>query len=241
MPLPLHRGFLTPKKPSAMSRSDGDGRKRSSSRRSYTSDHMPSKLHTSTIPQERTISEVRESVDLDTLSKPIPLAGRDADLGIGGGRMGISPISGSFGGHPPRQRDSVAEVSTQNGTQMAEASSDDLVEDQHDLEKGSNPNTGGSHRMSHLGRKSSSRTRLRSASRRPKKRYETFDNPLTSWYLGGRVMVGGDKPWSVLITLVILFGITGVWLGTSGAWYWRYGGDYGLARGAGIGIVIVFA
>jgi palmitoyltransferase ZDHHC9/14/18 len=123
---------------------------------------------------------------------------------------------------------------------MAEASSDDLVEDQHDLEKGSKTGSN-SHRMSHLGRKSSSRTRQKHSTKRLRRRYETFDNPLTSWYFGGRVMVGGDKPWSVMVTLVLLFGITGVWLGTSGVWYWRYGDQYGLARGAGIGIVIVFA
>lgn len=225
MPLPLYRGFLTPKKPSSMPRLDGEGRKRSISRQSQLSDQGPGKHVISPLAQERPIAEGRESVDGETaLSKAVPSMG-----------TGLSPVTGTFG-HAPRQRDSVAEVSTQGGMQIAEQSSDDLVEDQHDMEKASN-----AHRMSNLRRKSTSRSRLRNTGTTPTKRYQTFDNPLTSWWLGGRVMIGGDRPWSVLFTLIILFGITGVWIGTSGVWYWRYGDQYGLAKGSGVAIVIIFA
>jgi palmitoyltransferase ZDHHC9/14/18 len=69
--------------------------------------------------------------------------------------------------------------------------------------------------------------------------FKRVNNPQTTWFLGGRAMTGGDKPWSILLTVVIILGLTGVWLGTTGVWLWKHGTEYGLAKGAGIAIVIV--
>ena len=51
-------------------------------------------------------------------------------------------------------------------------------------------------------------------------------------------MTGGDAPWSILMTVTIILGLAGVWIGTTGVWLWKDGSRYGLGRG-GIAIVIV--
>lgn len=80
--------------------------------------------------------------------------------------------------------------------------------------------------------------RPRTAMRR--RRYQTFENPLSTWFCGGHLMTGGDSYFSMIFTLVIIFGLSGVWLGTTGAWLWQYGHEYGLVRGGGIAVVVVF-
>lgn len=54
------------------------------------------------------------------------------------------------------------------------------------------------------------------------------------------MMTGGDNPVSVITTLVIILGLSGVWVGTTGVWLWQYGTEYGLAKGGGIAVVIIF-
>ena len=75
---------------------------------------------------------------------------------------------------------------------------------------------------------------------RRQRRYTKLGNDQMKWLCGGRAMTGGDNPWSFLLTLVILLGVSGVWLGTTGAWLWQRGPEYGLASGGGIAVVIVF-
>jgi palmitoyltransferase ZDHHC9/14/18 len=53
-------------------------------------------------------------------------------------------------------------------------------------------------------------------------------------------MTGGDSPLNFILALIILFGIAGTWIGTTGAWIWKRGHEYGLASGGGIAIVVVF-
>jgi palmitoyltransferase ZDHHC9/14/18 len=53
------------------------------------------------------------------------------------------------------------------------------------------------------------------------------------------MMTGGNSLISLVITTVIMLGLTGVWLGTTGVWLWVHGTEYGLMKGAGIAIVIV--
>ena len=72
------------------------------------------------------------------------------------------------------------------------------------------------------------------------RRYKKLDNDQMMWLFGGRAMTGGDNPWSFLLTVVILLGLSGVWLGTTGVWLWQNGAEYGLASGGGIAVVIVF-
>jgi len=71
------------------------------------------------------------------------------------------------------------------------------------------------------------------------KKWKKLDNPQSTWFAGGRLMTGGDNWWSILLTLVIILGLMGVWLGTTGVWIWRRGSEYGLATGGGIAVVIV--
>lgn len=41
------------------------------------------------------------------------------------------------------------------------------------------------------------------------------------WFLQGRLLVGGDKPWAFIGSLAVLFGISGVWFGTTCVWWWH--------------------
>lgn len=81
----------------------------------------------------------------------------------------------------------------------------------------------------------------RSPSRSRVRRYETFENPLTKFFLKGHLMTGGDDWYSAALALVLLFGMSGVWLGTTGVWMWKNGSEYGLASGGGIAVTFVFA
>ena len=41
------------------------------------------------------------------------------------------------------------------------------------------------------------------------------------WFMRGRLLVGGDKPWAFIGSLALAFGITGVWFGTTCVWWWH--------------------
>jgi len=41
------------------------------------------------------------------------------------------------------------------------------------------------------------------------------------WFLQGRLLVGGDKPWAFIGSLTLVFGISGVWFGTTCVWWWH--------------------
>jgi palmitoyltransferase ZDHHC9/14/18 len=73
------------------------------------------------------------------------------------------------------------------------------------------------------------------------RRYETFENTLTTFFFKGHAMTGGSDWYSAGLALVLLFGMSGVWLGTTGVWMWQHGSEYGLAKGAGIAVTIIFA
>lgn len=72
------------------------------------------------------------------------------------------------------------------------------------------------------------------------RRYKNFENPITKFCLNGRLMTGGDSWWSIILALVLLFGTSGVWIGTTGVWMCRNGSEYGLAKGGGIAVTVVF-
>lgn len=145
---------------------------------------------------------------------------------------------------------SIAAASSRPGTQ-ADQSSDNLVPDDlgvhgtgFDAEKGNTSSRPGPSRRrpSLHARLSLSRSQRMEPPESARKRFQTYnaDNPLSTWFARGRMMTGGDSPWSVLLVLMMLFGITGVWFGTTGVWYWRYAGEYGMARGSGVAIDIIF-
>ena len=72
------------------------------------------------------------------------------------------------------------------------------------------------------------------------RKYKNLDNPSVTFFLGGKLMTGGDSLISLALTLIIILGLTGIWVGTTGWWLVVHGPEYGLARGAGVGIIVVF-
>jgi palmitoyltransferase ZDHHC9/14/18 len=41
------------------------------------------------------------------------------------------------------------------------------------------------------------------------------------WFLHGHLVMGGAKPWAFIGSLTLVFGIAGVWLGTTCVWWWH--------------------
>lgn len=70
--------------------------------------------------------------------------------------------------------------------------------------------------------------------------YQQMEDRGSTFLCGGRLMTGGGPPASFLLSIVLHFGVSGVWLGTTGAWLCRHGNQYGLAKGGGIAIVVIF-
>ena len=71
------------------------------------------------------------------------------------------------------------------------------------------------------------------------KKYTRFENDQTTFFCGGHLMTGGDNPLSAIAVVVVIQGLTGVWLGTTGVWLWQHGREYGLVKGGGVAIVII--
>ncbi|KGB74458.2 hypothetical protein CNBG_0296 [Cryptococcus deuterogattii R265] len=96
-------------------------------------------------------------------------------------------------------------------------------------------------RQSHF-RTTFERIRHQNNSSKPnrQRKYISFENPLSTFILGGHILIGGDTWYSMTLVLVLLLGISGVWLGTTGVWMWLHGTEYGLAKGGGIAATIVF-
>jgi len=42
------------------------------------------------------------------------------------------------------------------------------------------------------------------------------------FFLGGRCLTGGDSPWAFMGSFSVVFGITGVWFGTTCVYWWRH-------------------
>lgn len=40
------------------------------------------------------------------------------------------------------------------------------------------------------------------------------------FFLGGRILTGGDTPWAFIASLTVVLGITGVWFSTTCVWWW---------------------
>ncbi|WVQ80763.1 hypothetical protein IAT38_002868 [Cryptococcus sp. DSM 104549] len=177
--------------------------------------------------------------------------------GGGGGGAGAIGIDTGTGFRPSgwdrSLRHSLTTASSPPRTHPLELSSDDLVRrdgadnltsaGSYPTEKSRNsfqrlrpgPRRGSSHGKS----KSSSKSTAKS---RGVKKYEAYAkaNPLTTYVFGGRVVVGGDTWYSIVACLGVLLAVSGVWLGTTGAWMWVHGAEYGLAKGGGVAVTIIF-
>jgi palmitoyltransferase ZDHHC9/14/18 len=41
------------------------------------------------------------------------------------------------------------------------------------------------------------------------------------FFLRGRLLTGGDSPWAFIASVILVFGITGVYFGTTCVWWWK--------------------
>lgn len=69
--------------------------------------------------------------------------------------------------------------------------------------------------------------------------YQLHDSHNT-FFLRGKLLTGGDSAIPFIISLALVLGLGGLWLGTTGVWIWREGVGGKGGRG-GVGVVIVFA
>lgn len=61
----------------------------------------------------------------------------------------------------------------------------------------------------------------------------------TSFFLRGHLMTGGDNIWPLIGSIVLVLGLGGLWLGTTGVWIWREGlGGGGAGRGGKAAVII---
>lgn len=265
IPLPLHRGFLSPQKPKAAIRLEERQRQASMTRDRTISESQ----HHPETEQEMNVVDIISEEERGRISEEAGMSkdfhpqtdvraqgNTDLEVDIGddpptaGSKSSGAPsaFAENLYGRPPNIRHSLAEVSSQHQTH-AEYSSDNLVPTRNglrppnglDIEKG--PSRLGrsptSRRPSYNERRSSSHRHTRQSDS-PQRRYQLFENPLSTFLLGGHLMTGGDNYFSVGLVMLLLFGITGVWFGTTGIWYWTNAGAYGMVRGGGIAINIVF-
>ncbi|WVF71514.1 hypothetical protein IAT40_006320 [Kwoniella sp. CBS 6097] len=134
---------------------------------------------------------------------------------------------------------SITELSTPPRTAASVMSSDEtnlVNRERPSFEKPEN-----NHNMSALHQSNAKFSSRKDQNKRRKRKYEHFDNPLTTFFCGGRLMTGGDNYMSLAVVLVVLMGLSGVWIGTTGAWLWEHGREYGLVTGGGVAITIIFA
>ncbi|PCH37866.1 hypothetical protein WOLCODRAFT_135887 [Wolfiporia cocos MD-104 SS10] len=58
-----------------------------------------------------------------------------------------------------------------------------------------------------------------SQTHKPKRNYQLHPSR-NRFFLRGHILTGGDTPWAFFGSLTVVFGITGVWFGTTCAWWW---------------------
>jgi hypothetical protein len=83
--------------------------------------------------------------------------------------------------------------------------------------------------------------RRKQSSVRKYKRLQAQPLQSTTYFLQGRLITGGDSILPLIGSFVLVLGIGGLWLGTTGVWVWKDGlGGGGAGRG-GKAAVIIFA
>ncbi|KAI0333522.1 hypothetical protein GY45DRAFT_1244428 [Cubamyces sp. BRFM 1775] len=60
---------------------------------------------------------------------------------------------------------------------------------------------------------------LDSRTGKPERNYQRHPSR-NRFFLGGRLLTGGDSPWAFVASLTVVLGITGVWFGTTCVWWW---------------------
>ncbi|KAI9057937.1 hypothetical protein FKP32DRAFT_1582950 [Trametes sanguinea] len=60
---------------------------------------------------------------------------------------------------------------------------------------------------------------LDSRTGKPMRKYQLHPSR-NRFFLGGRLLTGGDSPWAFVASLIVVLGITGVWFGTTCVWWW---------------------
>ncbi|OWT41909.1 hypothetical protein C362_00275 [Cryptococcus neoformans Bt1] len=259
IPLPTPKGFLTPKKPAAAERLE-----KSKARRL-----MPSGVSNAGSTFDAKMSGNSEVEGNDALRAPSPLEQYSAveiprnqglrinstperplplhntltawETGLATAPRNVPPIvasaSASQEGWDRSLRHSLTTVSSPPKGAPMELSSDNLVR----REAGEKPSMRDLKRQSHS-RTTFERIRHQNNVSKPnrQRKYMSFENPLSTFILGGHVLIGGDTWYSMALVLAMLLGISGVWLGTTGVWMWLHGTEYGLAKGGGIAATIIF-
>lgn len=69
--------------------------------------------------------------------------------------------------------------------------------------------------------------------------YQTLPASGITFLLHGRFVTGGDSPLPCIASALLILGVGGCWLGTTGVWLWQESRKYGLGSG-GVAVVIVF-
>ncbi|WVQ99474.1 hypothetical protein IAU59_006609 [Kwoniella sp. CBS 9459] len=250
-PLPTPRGFLSPKKPASAIRLEK--RERSAGPQGHS---FHTSLSTEYEDQDRSRhshayqpshTAAKASIDLDSSHLGSPITEHEEGRGMSfGAALALSdmtkierPSDLKSQGWDRSIGRSITEVSTPPRTAASEMSSDEtqlVGRERASMEK-ANAHTALHHSTARTGPNSS----RRNGQSRRERRYESFENPLTTFFCGGRLMTGGDTYRSLAFVLVIMLGLSGVWLGTTGAWLWEHGTEYGLVKGGGIAITIIFA
>ncbi|EJD05926.1 uncharacterized protein FOMMEDRAFT_18155 [Fomitiporia mediterranea MF3/22] len=65
-----------------------------------------------------------------------------------------------------------------------------------------------------------SRTPILDSSGKPTPKYKLHPSH-NKFFLKGRMLTGGDSIWPFVCSVVLVFGITGTWSGTTAVWWWR--------------------
>lgn len=87
---------------------------------------------------------------------------------------------------------------------------------------------------------SSSEPYRRKTSTRKYRRLESQPLQSTTYFAEGRLLTGGDSILPLIGSFIIVLGLGGLWLGTTGVWMWRDGLGGGGASAGGKAAVIIF-
>ncbi|KAJ9116655.1 hypothetical protein QFC20_000588 [Naganishia adeliensis] len=76
---------------------------------------------------------------------------------------------------------------------------------------------------------------------RTRKYHRLHQQPMqdTHFFLKGHLVTGGDNIWPIIGSIILVLGLGGLWLGTTGVWIWRDGlGGGGAGRGGKAAVII---